>query len=146
MDRISITVSGRLGSDPRRDTTEGGSTKVIMSLAAEPRNSRESPTRWFKVVAYGHVAAHAADSLHKGDYVTVRADDTYPWAWADDQSKEPRGTTVLIAYDIAASVRFDNVTSGAAARRAARDQDAADITAEEQANRSVLAGVSAETA
>jgi len=143
MDRISITVSGRIGSDPRRDATESGSAKVIMSLAAEPRNG-QSPTRWFKVVAYGHVAAHAADSLHKGDYVTVRADDTYAWAWADDNSKEPRGTTVLIAYDIAASVRFDNVTSGAAARRAARDQDATDITTEEQANRGVLAGVTTE--
>jgi single-strand DNA-binding protein len=144
MDRVSITVTGRLGADPRLETTESGAAKAIMSLAAEPRNGQDGPTRWFKVVAFKHVATHVAESLHKGDYVTVRADDMYPWTWVDDVKKEPRAVMVLLAYDVAASMRFDTLTTGAAVRRAAQ-AEAASETADprEQADLAVIAGVTA---
>jgi Single-strand binding protein family len=147
MDRVSITVTGRLGTDPRLETTEGGTVKVIMSLAAEPRSGQDGPTRWYKVLAFKHVASHAAESLRKGDCVTVRADDAYAWAWVEDGPQDKpvaRGAIVLLAYDIAASTRFDTLTTGETARKAAQvSNDPAPTDAREQADLSVLAGVTA---
>lgn len=147
MDRVSITVTGRLGADPRLETTDGGTAKVIMSLATEPRNGQDGPTRWYKVIAFKHVASHAAESLRKGDYVTVRADDAYSWAWVDDGPQDKpvaRGAIVLLAYDIAASTRFDTLITGQATRKVAQaNGDVAPADARVQADLSVLAGVTA---
>ena len=83
MERLSIVITGRLGSDPRLDTTNSGTPKAIMSVAVEPRNGPDGPTRWFTVTAYRHLATHVAESLRKGDNVIVKADDIQAWTWTD---------------------------------------------------------------
>ena len=73
-----ITIVGSLGEDPRSITTSTGSPMVVFSLATQERRFDsatnqwvDGATNWYKVQAHRHLAAHASDSLHKGERVIV---------------------------------------------------------------------------
>lgn len=123
MDSTSITMTGRLGDAPAQGVTRNGKAWASFSLAVDvpSRNNggeREYETRWYKVWAHGVLAEHVAGSLVKGDRVTVRADDLTCRAWtADGPQREPRAQAELRAYDVAASMRFENLTTAKAARQ-----------------------------
>ena len=154
MNPISITVTGRLGDDPRSFTTQAGTAGVELRLAVEvPRGagSGDSITRWIKVTAFGVLAARTAESVRKGDRVTVTCDDLSAEAWLTkpdgDGRPEARGGIRLRATDIAASMAFDSLRTGYAARKAARLAAASgepnDLPAHERAEMEVLGGVTA---
>ena len=85
MNPISITVTGRLGDDPRSFTTRDGTDGVELRLALDlPARTAggEGITRWVKVTAFGLLASRTAASVGKGDRVTVIADDFTAEAWA----------------------------------------------------------------
>jgi single-stranded DNA-binding protein len=144
---IQITVTGRLGDDPRTFRTRDGSDGVELRLAIEipPRGTGDPVTRWVKVTAYGVLAARTADSVRKGDRVIVTADDLIADAWIAPGSGEPRAKITLRARDIAASMAFDTLRTGYTARKAAKAAAAngqpTDLPAGEQADLRVLAGV-----
>ena len=82
MNPITISVTGRLGDDPRSFTTRDGTAGVELRLAVEiPGRDNQNITRWIKVVAFGLLAAHTAESVGKGDRVTVVADDLTAESW-----------------------------------------------------------------
>lgn len=140
MERISISFSGRLGRDPRLSETRNGKPMVTMTVAAEAR--QDGQTRWFTVRAFNNLAVHAAASLHKGDRVTVKGDDVEAYIWKDQQSGEARSGLGVTAYEIGASVMFDNLQTS----RAAKQSDADDhfgIDAAQAADLSVLNGTQA---
>ena len=148
MNPITVTVTGRLGDDPRTFTTRDGSDGVELRLAAElPSRTPggDGITRWVKVTAYGMLAARTAESVRKGDRVTVIADDLLAEAWTASTSGEPRARVTLRAREIAASMAFDNLRTGYASRRAARlaaaNGQPNDLPAHEQAEARVLRGV-----
>jgi single-stranded DNA-binding protein len=147
MNPISITVTGRLGDDPRTFTTRDGTDGVELRLALDlpARGSGEGITRWVKVTAFGLLASRTAESVRKGDRVTVIADDLVAEAWAANGSGEPRARVTLRAREIAASMAFDNLRTGYAARKAARAAAANGqpngLPAGEQAEARVLRGV-----
>ena len=147
MNPISITVTGRLGDDPRTFTTRDGTDGVELRLALElpGRGGGDSITRWVKVSAFGLLATRTAESVRKGDRVTVLADDFMAEAWAANGSGEPRARVTLRAREIAASMAFDTVHTGYAARKAARlaaaNGEPNDLPAGEQAEAQVLSGV-----
>jgi single-stranded DNA-binding protein len=149
MNPISITVTGRLGDDPRTFTTRDGTDGVELRLALDlpARGSGEGITRWVKVTAYGLLASRTAESVRKGDRVTVVADDLMAEAWTATGSGEPRARVTVRAREIAASMAFDTVRTGFAARRAARlaaaDGQPSGLPAHEQADARVLRGVTA---
>jgi single-stranded DNA-binding protein len=151
MNPISVSVTGRLGDDPRTFTTRDGTDGVELRLAVDlpARGSGEGITRWVKVTAYGLLAARTAESVRKGDRVTVLADDLTAEAWAAKENGEPRARINLRAREIAASMAFDTVRTGYAARKAARlaaaNGEPNDLPAGEQAEARVLAGVTATT-
>ena len=101
-----------------------------------------------KVTAYGLLATRTAESVGKGDRVTVIADDMIAEAWTATGSGEPRARVTLRAREIAASMAFDSLRTSYAARKAARKaaraaatgQDS-DLAAGEQAEVRVLRGV-----
>jgi single-stranded DNA-binding protein len=100
MNPISITVTGRLGDDPRSFTTRDNTPGVELRLALDlPSRSGggDSVTRWVKVTAFGHLADRCAASVGKGDRVTVVADDLRAEAWAAKESGEPRAGISLRA-------------------------------------------------
>lgn len=147
MNPIQITVTGRLGDDPRAFRTRDGSDGAELRIAVEipPRGSGESVTRWVKVTAYGLLATRTAESVRKGDRVTVIADDMIAEAWTATGNGEPRARVTLRAREIAASMAFDNLRTGYSARRVARaaaaNGEATDLPASEHAEVQVLAGV-----
>ncbi len=145
MNPISISVTGRLGDDPRTFTTRDGTDGVELRLAIDipARGSGESITRWVKVTAFGLLASRTAASVRKGDRVTVLADDFMAEAWAANGSGEPRGRVTLRAREIAASMAFDTLHNAArkAERLAAANGEPSDLPAAEQAEAQVLAGV-----
>ena len=91
MSPIAITVTGRLGDDPRTFSTREGTAGVELRLAVEvPGRTGDSITRWVKVTAFGVLASRTADSVRKGDRVTVLADDLTAEAWlSTDTDTEP---------------------------------------------------------
>ena len=147
MNPISITVTGRLGDDPRtfatRDGTDGVELRLALDLPA--RGSGDGITRWVKVTAYGLLATRTAESVRKGDRVTVLADDLIAEAWTATGSGEPRSRVTLRAREIAASMAFDSLRTNYAARKAARaaaaNGEPSDLPAGEQADLRVLRGV-----
>jgi single-stranded DNA-binding protein len=147
MNPISITVTGRLGDDPRTFTTRDGTDGVELRLALDlpARGSGDGITRWVKVTAFGLLATRAAESVGKGDRVMVVADDLTAEAWLASGSGEPRARVTLRAREIAASMAFDTLRTGYAARKDARQAaasgDPAGLLAAEQAEVSVLRGV-----
>ena len=147
MNPIAITVTGRLGDDPRTFTTREGAPGVELRLAVEvPSRSGDNITRWIKVTAFGVLASRTAESVRKGDRVTVIADDLTAEAWLSTD-QQPRARVTLRAREIAASMAFDTLRTGYADRKAARTAAAngqpSDLPAGEQADAEVLAGVTA---
>ena len=148
MNPITVTVTGRLGDDPRSFTTHDGTAGVELRLAIDlpSRTGGESITRWVKVSAYGLLASRTAESVRKGDRVTVIAEDLLAEAWlSTDNERQPRARVTLRAREIAASMAFDTLRTGYAGRKAARQAAAnsqpTDLPAAEQADARVLAGL-----
>jgi single-strand DNA-binding protein len=148
---IILSVTGRLGDDPRTFQTHTGTVGVELSLAVDlpPRGTGgDGITRWYKVTAFGTLASHTAASVRKGDRVTVDADDLSSENWLTrTEPPEPRSRVTIRAARIAADMTFDTLKTGYAARKAARlaaaNGEACDLPAAEQADMRVLAGVSA---
>jgi single-stranded DNA-binding protein len=145
---IHVTITGRLGDDPRTFTTHSGTTGVELRVAVEVPSrvpGADSVTRWVKVTAYGSLAERTAASVGRGDRVTVVADDLMAEAWAANSNGEPRARVSLRAQDIAASMAFDQLRTGYATRKAARAAAANgqpnDLPAGEQAEARVISGV-----
>ena len=150
MNSIAITVTGRLGDDPRQFTTRDGTAGVELRLALDLPSrvpGGDGITRWVKVTAFGLLATRTAESVNKGDRVIVLADDLMAEAWTATGSGEPRARVTLRAREIAASMAFDTVRTGHAARKAARaaaaNGEPNDLPAGEQAEARVLKGVTA---
>jgi single-stranded DNA-binding protein len=147
MNPISISVTGRLGDDPRTFTTRDGADGVELRLAIDipARGSGDGITRWVKVTAFGLLATRTAASVRKGDRVTVLADDLQAEAWAATGSGEPRSRVTLRAREIAASMAFDTLHTDYATRKAQRlaaaNGEPNDLPAAEQAEARVLSGV-----
>jgi single-stranded DNA-binding protein len=148
MNPITVTVTGRLGDDPRTFTTRDGTSGVELRLALDLPSrvpGGDGITRWVKVAAFGMLAERTAGSVGKGDRVTVIADDLMAEAWTSTNSGEPRARVSLRAREIAASMAFDELRTGYAARKAARlaaaNGEPTDLPAEEQAEVRVLRGV-----
>lgn len=152
MNPIAVTVTGTLGTDPRtftlRDGTAGVELRLALDLPPRGETGREI-TRWVKVAAYGTMAACTARSVHKGDRLTVTADDFTAEAWiARDpgpDGPQARGQVALRASEIAVSMRYDTATTGRsdrqASRAAAANGEPSDLDTSEQADLRVLAGV-----
>jgi len=101
----------------------------------------------FRSTAFGLLATRTAASVRKGDRVTVVADDVMAEAWAATASGEPRARVTLRAREIAASMAFDGLRTGYAARKAARqaaaNDEPNDLPAGERAEMQVISGVTA---
>jgi single-stranded DNA-binding protein len=144
MNPIQITVTGRLGDDPRTFSTRNGSAGVELRLAVEvPTRDGENITRWIKVTAFGNLATRTAESVRTGDRVVVQADDLIAESWVTNNG-EARGRVTLRAWDIAASMSFDSLRTGYADRKSARaaaaNGEPTNLPVHEEAEARVLAG------
>lgn len=74
----TVTIVGRVGTDPVPTTTAGGAPMVTFRLASTHRRFdtttqswMDGTTNWFSVAAYRQLGEHASESLRTGDSVIV---------------------------------------------------------------------------
>ncbi len=139
---ITATVTGNLTDDPHtfqtRDNTAGCELRVAVNLPSRT-GAGDGITRYLKVVTFGVLASHAAESVRKGDRVTIQGNDLTSEAWLGNDA-EPRSKVAIRATDIAVSLRFDSVATGRSVRAAQR-QAALANDAQAKAEAAVLSGV-----
>ena len=100
-----ITVSGIIGTDPRKTTTNKGVPVMSFRLASSQSHFDrfknewvDEETNWFSVTAYRQLASNAAQSLHKGEHVIVTG-RVHVRKWTN---AERSGTSVDIEADVVA--------------------------------------------
>jgi single-strand DNA-binding protein len=126
---ITVTVTGNLTDDPHtfqtRDSTTGCELRVAVNLPSRTGTGNDI-TRYLKVVTFGVLAIHAAESVRKGDRVTICGHDLTSEAWLSTTDGQPKSKVAIRATELAVSLRYDRATTGRAAQRAAGRQLHAD--------------------
>jgi len=108
----TVTVVGNLCADPELRYTKNGAAIGNFRVAVNRRWNKdgewEEETSFFDVTAWSQMAENACESLEKGMRVTVmgRLEEQ---RWEDKESGEPRRKIVIIADDIAPSLRWATV-------------------------------------
>lgn len=110
MDTNVITITGNLTNDPTvRYLPNSGKAVVNFDVASNRRwnnrrtNEWESETTFLGVTAYDRLAENIAESLSKGDRVTITGRMTVESWEKDGQS---RIKPVIVANDVAASMNW----------------------------------------
>ena len=109
----TITVNGNLGSDPKINTSQSGTSYARFSLAwAENQKDKtgqwqQGPTVWIHVTCFGKLAESVARNLTKGNRVTV-AGSIAPETWVDQQGQESTQLTIR-ANSVAADLTFQDM-------------------------------------
>ncbi len=85
---------------------------VNFSIAVNEGAKDDEKVSYFDVTAWGHLATHAAASLHKGERVSVTGRLTQN-SWEKDG--ERRSKVVIVASTVAAELRFATSTTKRAA-------------------------------
>lgn len=67
----NITIAGRLGSDAKNATTQGGDAVCNFTVAVDARNGREKVTNWWRVSLWGKRGEALGRYLTKGTSVAV---------------------------------------------------------------------------
>jgi single-strand DNA-binding protein len=129
----TIELSGHLGSDPELRITPSGVAVCDLRVAVTPRRKVgddwvDLETLWFTVVTWKQLAENAAQSLHKGDRVTVRgrlAQQTYT---------KGDGTSGVKAVIDAIAVGADLSRAVASLKRPLREGSAAEVFSDKYAS------------
>lgn len=107
-----VEVTGNLTSDPELKVTPSGTSVVRFGVAwnrkwQQDGEWQEEP-HFFDVTCWRDLAENVAESLSKGDRVTVtgRLEQS---RWEDKQTGENRSKVGITADDVAASVRWATV-------------------------------------
>lgn len=108
----NITIMGNLAEDPRPFVTQDGlhiTNLVVLSTPSRfDRNTGQfvdEATNRFEVKGFRDLASHANVSLKKGMRVVVTGTVTTE-SWQDKESGQNRHKQVIVADDIAVSLRF----------------------------------------
>ena len=112
-----MTFSGNLAADPELRFTQSGKAianlRVAVSCSRKIGDEWDDRTAWESVTVFDRMAENVAESLHKGDRVTIvgrRAVDK----WQDRESGEDRTKDTVLADEVAVSLK--RATVGAVAR------------------------------
>lgn len=106
----TTTITGNLVRDPELRFTGSGQPVANFAVADNRRFQDRTSGEWqettsyLDVVAWGPLGEHTAQSIHKGDRVTVvgRLDQRH---W-ENPDGERRSKLELVASDVGASVRY----------------------------------------
>ncbi len=105
----TVTVVGNLVADPELRYTKSGAAIANFRVAVNRRWNKdgewEEETSFFDVTAWSQMAENACESLGKGMRVTItgRLEEQ---RWEDKESGESRRKIVIIADDVAPSLRW----------------------------------------
>lgn len=119
-DDPAITITGNLAGDPELRFTASGTAVVSFTVAHTPRQKNaagewvDGTTLFLRCNAWRYLAEHVAESLSKGQRVTVRG-TLRANKWTTDKGEE-RTSFEVTADDVAASLTYANVKITKAAR------------------------------
>jgi hypothetical protein len=142
---VEVTATGVITDEPRSGRSSSGTDWVRLTVGVPVPNSQRY--EYVTVIAYALLAIRTAESVRKGDVVTVRADSLRAEAWvARDDKDKAYGRITLRATDIALSMGRDTARSGRTLRDTVTEAPSsaeadAEIPAEQRADLEVLAGV-----
>jgi single-strand DNA-binding protein len=117
----SITITGNLTRDPELRYTGGGQAKATIGVAVSRRwqnrqsQEWEEQTSFFNVIAWGEMAEHISDSLHKGTRVVVSG--RLEQRSYETQDGEKKSVTEIVADEIGPSLRYATAQVTRAERR-----------------------------
>lgn len=104
-----ITVVGNLTADPELRYTNNGAAVTDLRVAVNRRWQKDGDwveeTSFFDVTTWATLAENIAESLSSGNRVTIvgRLEEQ---RWEDKESGEPRRKVVIVADDVAPSLRW----------------------------------------
>lgn len=118
---IDIAFRGYLGQAPTLRFTSGGNPVAEFRVGVNRRTQRDgewidAPTTWLTVTAFGQLAENAAESLDKGDPVSVRG-ELITEAWKAKADEEPRTALKVLAEEITVPLNSHTVTGVRRAKR-----------------------------
>lgn len=105
----NITIVGNLTSDPKLRYTNGGAAVADCRVAVNRRWQKDGEwleeTSYFDITSWSTMAENVAGSLSSGTRVIVtgRLEEQ---RWEDKDSGDPRRKIVIVADDIAPSLRW----------------------------------------
>ncbi len=118
-----LTLTGNVVREPEVRFTPSGNTRLVMPVATNRRftaKGSDTPTEvtsFFTVIVWGQLAEHVAESIQKGDRVTVNG-RVEQRTWFDEQEQRHQSFEI-VADDVAASLRFRTAKIDRPARVAA---------------------------
>ncbi len=119
---VTLAIAGNLTADPELRFAPSGQAVARFTVAFNPR-VRDQAGEWtngepsfYQCSAFGPLAENLAESLHKGDRVTVlgRIEQR---SWTDEKTNERRSAFQVIADEVGASLAFAAVKVERAGRR-----------------------------
>jgi single-strand DNA-binding protein len=102
-----VNLTGNLVAEPEITFSKNGTTIVKFRVATSRRIKKgeewtDTETTFWRVKAFGKLADHIGDSLHKGDAVIVIG-RAYQESW-ETQTGEKRNSTEVIAENVGLSL------------------------------------------
>lgn len=98
--------SGNLGNDP--DLRYTGSGLAVCSFSVAVYEGKDKPSSWYDVTCWDKLAENVAESVGKGDRVTIVGRLTQD-KWETD-SGEKRSKVKIIADDVSVSLKWATAT------------------------------------
>jgi single-strand DNA-binding protein len=105
-----LTLTGNVVREPQLGFTASGNARLAMPVATNRRfqaKGSETPTEvvsFFTVIVWGQLAEHVAETISKGDRVTVTG-RVEQRTWTDEHEQRHQSFEI-VADDVAASLRF----------------------------------------
>jgi single-strand DNA-binding protein len=105
-----LTLTGNVVREPEVRFTASGNARLVMPVATNRRflaKGSDTPTEvasFFSVIVWGQLAEHVAESVKKGDRVTVTG-RVEQRTWTDEHEQRHQSFEI-VADDVAASLRF----------------------------------------
>ena len=105
----NVSIAGNLVADPELRYTKGGAAISSLRVAVNRRWNKdgewEEETSFFDVTVWSEMGEHVSESLSTGNRVVVtgRLEEQ---KWEDKESGEPRRKIVVIADEVAPSLRW----------------------------------------
>lgn len=117
-----VTIEGRVVNDPELRFSPSGTAVGSFRLVAQDREKNEQGEwvdsdriLWMPVTCFRNLAENCAESLRKGDLVTVVGRiQTREW---EAEGGDKRSRIEMVANSVAASLQFRTITHGGKAER-----------------------------
>ena len=124
MSANAVTITGNITADPELRALPSGTPVATFTVADTPRHQdpnsgdwKDGETLFQRVTAWNDLATNAAESLHRGDHVTITGrlvSKSYT-----PEGGDKRTYTEIRADDVAVSLRYATATLTRNARKTA---------------------------